>query len=213
MQKELPANDPLLQSILAHRSAEQAATEMLAKSRLDEPGFRRALLDGGIRAIQQSTDPFVAIARTSNERFTPLAEKLQRYSDKMSSNAAKAAQAVYAVYGDVVPPDATSTLRISDGIVMGYPYNGTLAPYRTSYYGLYARNAEFDNQGDFALPQRWHDARPRIDMNTPLNFVTTNDIIGGNSGSPIVNIKGEIVGLVFDNNIEGASNRFYFSAD
>lgn len=213
MQSELPAHDPLLQAILAGRTAERATTEMLAQSRLADASFRKALLDGGLRAVQQSTDPFVVIARASNDRFTPLAEKLQRYYDVMSANSAKVAQSVHAVYGDAIPPDATATLRISDGVVAGYPYNGTIAPYKTTFYGLFARNAEFDNQGDFALPQRWLEARSRVDMSTPLDFVTTNDIIGGNSGSPVINTKGEVVGVIFDNNIEGASNRFFFSSD
>jgi hypothetical protein len=211
--RELPANDPLVRSILAGRTAEQAATEMLAQSRLGEASFRQALLDGGVRAVEQSTDPFVVIARASNVRFTPLAARLQRYTEAMAANSAKVAQAIYAVYGDAIPPDATSTLRISDGVVAGYPYNGTLAPYKTSWYGLFARNAEFDNQGDFALPQRWLEAKARVDLSTPLDFVTTNDIIGGSSGSPVINTKGEVVGVIFDNNIEGAANRFFFSAD
>lgn len=213
MQRELPANDPLLRSILRGRTPEQAATRMLAQSHLDEPAFRKSLLDGGIDAVRRSTDPFVIVARDANESFTPLAEAMSRYADVINTNAARVAQAIYAVYGDSLPPDATGTLRISDGIVAGYPYNGTIAPFKTSFYGLYARNAEFDNKGDFALPQRWLDARPRVDLSTPLNFVATTDIIGGNSGSPIINTKGEIVGLVFDNNIEGASNRSHFYPD
>ena len=213
MQRELPARDSLLLAILAGRTAEQAATEMLAQSRLDDASFRTALLDGGLRAVQQSTDPFVVIARASNERFTPLAEKLQRYTEAIAANAEKVTQTIYALYGDAIPPDGTSTLRISDGVVAGYPYNGTVAPHKTTFYGLFARSADFDNQGDFALPQRWLDARSRLDMSTPLNFVTTNDIIGGNSGSPVINTRGEVVGVIFDNNIEGASNRFFFAAD
>ena len=213
MQRELPADDPLLVAILAGRTAQQAANEMLAQSRLGDRDFRAALLEGGLPAIQQSTDPFVVIARASNERFTPLAEKLQRYSEVIATNAEMVTQAIYAVYGDAIPPDGTSTLRISDGVVAGYPYNGTIAPYKTTFYGLFARNADFGNKGDFALPQRWLEAQSRVDMSTPLDFVTTNDIIGGNSGSPVMNSRGEVVGVIFDNNIEGASNRFTFSAD
>ena len=213
MQRELPANDPLLKAVFAGRTPEQAATQMLTQTRLDYTDFRNALLAGGVAAVQRSTDPFIVVARAINTRFTPLTERMQRYNETVAANAELATQAIYAIYGDALPPDATSSPRISDGVVAGYPYNGTMAPYKTSFYGLFARNVEFDGKGDFALPQRWLQAKPRIEGSTPLDFVTTNDIIGGNSGSPVINGKGEFVGVIFDNNIEGSSNRFFFADD
>lgn len=212
-QQDLSPKDPVLTAILAGRTPQQAATALLSSTRVGDPTFRAALINGGSTAVQQSTDPLIVLARNVDRYSLPIATKVARWNDLVSANVEKVGRAIYAAYGKSLPPDATFTLRISDGVVAGYPYNGTIAPYKTTFYGLYGRSADFDNKPPFNLPQRWLDKKDLVNLATPVNFVSTNDIIGGNSGSPVINRNGEVVGLVFDGNIEAVSNRFFVSDD
>jgi hypothetical protein len=206
----LPAGDPYLAALLAGDEPKEAAERLLRDSRLSEAGFLGGLLDGGRVAIQGSRDPALVIART----LAPLVAKHQE--EQAAVDAAEAqmgaqlAKLLFAIYGNDVTPDATFTLRISDGRVAGYSYNGTLAPWRTVFHGLFARNVEFDNVHPFDLPEPWLLAKDRIDMQTPVDFVCTVDSTGGNSGSPVVNARGELVGLLFDGNIESLANEFLY---
>jgi hypothetical protein len=210
-QKGLPAGDPFLAAALGGRSPEVAAEALVNGTTMGSVAARKALLDGGASAIVASNDPMIVLARTVNPMATRHALRALRLNAVISANVELVGQAIYAAYGESLPPDATFTLRISDGLVKGFPYNGTIAPYKTSFYGMFAHNAEFDGQPPFNLPARWLAARAAIDMSAPLDFVSTADIIGGNSGSPVINRNGEVVGLIFDGNIEMLPNRFIYT--
>ena len=210
-QRNLPAGDPFLRAVLAGRTPEAAAAALVGGTALGSADARRRLLEGGAAAIASSEDPMIVVARAIEPIATRTAMRAARLNTVVSANAELIGEAIFAAYGTSLPPDATFTLRISDGVVKGYPMNGTIAPYRTSLFGLFGRSAEFDNQPPFRIPERWQAARERLDLATPINFVSTNDIIGGNSGSPVVNRAGEVVGLIFDGNIESLPNRFIFT--
>lgn len=206
-------DDPLVRAFLAGRTPAAAAAALVADCELDRNDDRRALVEAGLAAIEASEDPLISVVRAIEPAAAGYARRAAELREVIAANAEELGEAIYAAYGRALPPDATFTLRISDGVVQGYPMNGTIAPYRTSMYGLFARSAEFDHAPPFRLPESWKAAEASLDLRTPMNFVSTNDIIGGNSGSPVVNRAGEVVGLVFDGNIEMLPNRFLFTDD
>jgi hypothetical protein len=211
MAAELPGNDPVVRAALAGRSPEDAARVMVATSVIRTSEQRRALVAGGAVAIGASNDPFVALARL----IDPLQRDIQRQWDDLTNQEAqndeRVARALLAVFGTSVAPDATFSLRISDGEIKRYPYNGTQAQPFTTFYGLFDRSFGFGGRAPWSLPARWLARKDSLNLATPLNAVGTNDIIGGNSGSPVINRDGEVVGLIFDGNMEGLPARFLFT--
>jgi len=140
-----------------------------------------------------------------------LSQRTQELGAIESVNEEKVAEALFHIYGTALPPDATFTLRLSDGVVARYPLNGTYAPYKTTFYGLFDRAASFNHKDPWFVAPKWKAAKDQLDLSTPLNFVCTADIIGGNSGSPVINQNSEVVGLVFDGNMEMLPNRFLYT--
>lgn len=206
----LPEGDPFLEVMLDGRSPGVAARALLEGTRLTDSAFRESLMEGGAQAIADCVDPMIVAAREIDGLDAEVAARAAPLNATIAANAELVGQAIFAAYGHSLPPDATFTLRITDGVVKRYRYNGTYAPPKTSFYGLFARAAEFDNEPPWDLPESWAEAEDELDLSTPMNFVSTNDIIGGNSGSPVINRDAQVVGLVFDGNIEFLPNRFLF---
>jgi len=210
-EEKLGKNDAFLEAILQGGDVEQTVGSLVDGTKLADAGFRKSLRDGGEAAVAESTDPMIVAAR----RVDPVVrESTRRVRDTINSvltpAGEKLGKARFLAYGKDAYPDATFTLRLTYGTVDGYPYNGTIAPPFTTFYGLFDRAASFSNKAPFNLTPREVGAREKLDLTTPLDFVTTGDIIGGNSGSPVVNRDGELVGLIFDGNIESLAGDFVY---
>jgi|WetSurMetagenome_2_1015567.scaffolds.fasta_scaffold03452_11 hypothetical protein len=171
------------------------------------------LAKSGADAILNSGDPFIKFILESRNRLAELQAIDKKLEDSDMINNQLLGEALYDVYGDSIPPDATSTLRISDGIIKGYDYNGTRAPVKTTFYGSLDRYYSFNKKFPFNLPEYWEDLPKDFDLSTTLDFISTCDIIGGNSGSPTLNINAEIIGLAFDGNMESHSGRYIYTTE
>jgi len=210
--QELGPDNPFVKTVLNGRSPKAAATEIVNGTKLADPEVRKKLVQGGESAVAASTDPMVVLQRN----LDPIRREMVKWSEEnvdgvLQQAGEKLGKARFAAYGKNTYPDATFTLRLSYGQVKGYPMNGTKAPYKTTLYGLYDRAQSFDFKGPFALPSRYVAGRDKLDLSTPVDFVSTNDITGGNSGSPVINRDAEIVGLIFDGNIESLVGDFVYN--
>jgi hypothetical protein len=209
--QKLGPNDEWLQAVLQGGDVDKTVAALVDGTKLGDADFRKSLIDGGEAAVAASADPMIVAAR----RVDPISRATYiRNRDKYQSVLTPAGEALgkarFLVYGKNAYPDATFTLRLSYGTVTGYPYNGTVAPPFTTFYGLYDRAASFSNKSPFDLTPKEEAARDKLDLSTPFDFVSTGDIIGGNSGSPVVNREGELVGLVFDGNIESLAGDYVY---
>ncbi len=209
LQSEYGAKHPLVQKVLEGKTPEARAAELISKTKLKDVESRKALAAGGQDAVAKSNDPMIELARSIDQEARAVRK---RYEDEVVSvertNYAKIARALFEKEGTGLYPDATFTLRLSYGAVKGYEENGKQVQPFTTLGGLYERAGKFDHKFPYILPPRWMEKQKAIDPKTPFNFVSTNDIIGGNSGSPTINKDRELVGLIFDGNIQSLVGNF-----
>jgi Peptidase S46 len=208
MREELGPDDAVVKRVLGNQSPREVATRAVKGSKLADPKVRKALFDGGEKAVAASKDPMIELAQL----VEPDARAVRKmYEDDVEAVAKRnhelIAKARFAIYGTSVYPDATATLRLSFGQVRGWDEAGKAIAPITTFAGAFERATGKD---PFALPASWMKNKDKIDLSTPLNFSTTNDIIGGNSGSPVLDKEARIVGVVFDGNIHSLGGDYYY---
>ena len=215
-QANLGTDDPYVKAALTaltggSRTPKEAAAYLLKNTKLTDPAFVRELMTRP-GAVASSSDPLLALARIGFPRYVAAARQARQLVQRQEVLRGQLGRMLYDVYGTAVPPDATFSLRINDGVVRSYDYNGTKAPILTTFAGLYDRNYSFADKAPWNLPARWKNPPVEL-LKQPMCFISTNDIIGGNSGSPMINKNREAVGLAFDGNMESLPGEFIFVPD
>jgi hypothetical protein len=210
--ENLGGDHPLVARALAGKGPAARAAELIDGSRLADPQQRRQLAAGGLKAVEASDDPLVRLAllvdgdaRTLRKRFEDEVEEVERQANAVLSRAR------FDTLGTGIAPDATFTLRLAFGVVKGYTVDGIELPHHTTFAGAFERARKQGNVEPFVLPPRWLEGKGKVDLQTPFNFVSTADTIGGNSGSPVLNRQGELVGINFDRNRHGLVRNFVYT--
>ena len=213
IQMNLGNNNQLVKLLLNGKNISEAVKNLTANSIVFDKEKTMDLIADGANAIFESGDPIISfIAKTTNKlkEYRTERKEIRKTQESLSNLLGKA---LFAIYGTSIPPDATFTLRLSDGMMKNYQYNGTEAPTHTTFYGLYNRYYSHGKKYPWNLPERWLHPKEPITLETPLNFISTNDIVGGNSGSAVINKNAEIVGIAFDGNIESIPGNFIYTAE
>lgn len=211
MRDVLGANNSIVKRVLGDKTPEARAAELIDATKLKDANYRKQLASGDAKAIAESTDPMIVLARSIDQEAGMLQK---RYDAEVIANErtnyAKIARALFEIEGTKLYPDATFTLRFSYGDVKGYRENGKqVAPF-TDFAGFYEHSSKFGNKPPYEIPKRWIEKKSALDLKVPFNLVSTNDIVGGNSGSPLINKNAEIVGLIFDGNIYSLVGNFIY---
>ncbi len=208
--EQLGPNDPFVKKLLGGKPAAARAHELVGGTKLKDPAFRKQLA-ANKQLVETSNDPMIALARAlDGDRRAVRKAYEDGVEGPIRHNHEVLARGEFAAQGTSTYPDATFTLRLSFGKVAGYVEKGKKIPPMTTFAGLYQRSAQAKGQAPWDLPPRWVEAKAKLKLSTPLDFVSTNDIIGGNSGSPVINARGEVVGLIFDGNIQSLVGDFVY---
>ncbi len=209
---QMGGDNPLVKKVLAGKSPSDRAYELVSGTKLKDAKFRKKLYKGGKEALEAANDPMIALARLVDAEARKVRKTMESEVEEVQRQAyAEIAKVKFALEGTSTYPDATFTLRLAFGQVKGYEEDGKHVPFETTFAGLYERSAEHHNREPFDLPKRWVEKKDKLNLKTPLNFICTADIIGGNSGSPVINRQAEVVGLIFDGNIQSLALDFAFS--
>jgi hypothetical protein len=204
-------DDPVVRDLLQGKSPHERAYELVKGTRLKAVPFRRQLYDGGAATVSEAADPMTEFARAADKTARQAREKMEEQDEAANRAYAEIAKAKLGIEGARFAPDATFTIRLSYGTVEGYEEDGKAIPAFTEFAGLYQRADQHENRLPFQVPSQWVTKRAAIDPKTPFNFVTTVDIVGGNSGSPVVNRNGDFVGIIFDGNIQSLTWDYLYS--
>jgi hypothetical protein len=217
MKEKMPGN-PIVSRVLGDKSPAELAQSLISGTKLDDIAVRKQLYEGGQQAVRASNDPLIVLMRGLNEESRAVRKRFDDEVDAVVRNyGSTVAKIHFASSGTSTYPDATFTLRLAYGTVRGFTESGegivpkgTKVPFFSTIGGAYQHAAEHNNQDPYRLPDSWMKAKSRVNLNTPLNIVQTADIIGGNSGSPVVNRAGEVVGIIFDGNIQSLPWNFVY---
>jgi hypothetical protein len=212
LSSQLLSDRQLFKQIMADKSPSDRATELVQNCGLESVALRKTLYEGGKTAVDASNDPMILLARLVDPPSRAVRKQMESQVDEVERQAyGQIAKAKYEIEGKNTYPDATFTLRLAFGTVKGYEEQGKHIPFETHFAGLYERAEQHHDKEPFDLPKRWVERKYKLDLNTPFNFVATADIIGGNSGSPVINKEAEIVGLIFDGNIQSLVLDFMYT--
>ncbi|PCI35280.1 MAG: hypothetical protein COB53_11120 [Elusimicrobia bacterium] len=210
----LGPRDAFIKAALQGKSPEAVAKAAITKTRIGDPAFRKELVAGGSKAVAASKDPLILLTRRVDKI---LRDQRKWFEDKIESveriEGDRIAKARFKIFGKKIYPDATFTLRFAYGRPLGYAWDKTFVPYKTTFNGLFDRAESFDHKPPWNLPKKVLRAKKKLDLDIPINFVSTHDITGGNSGSPVIDRKARLVGLIFDGNIQSMASSYSYSLE
>ena len=209
--EQLGYSNPVVQKVLAGKSPRDRAAELVSGTKLKDVAIRKKLYAGTTAEVGAANDPMIELARLIDAEARAVRKIIETQDEIKQQAHAKITQARFAIEKGGLYPDATFTLRLAFGTVKSYEENGQTIPFQTTFAGLYERAAAHNYKPPFDLPKCWMAKKNKIKLSTPINFVSTADIIGGNSGSPVVNRQGEFVGIIFDGNIQSLVLNFVYT--